>query len=423
MSRLSISVNALSKKYQIKQRLSTLKSSQAYLYARKIKRKLINGEDVEKALELNSDFYALNEVSFQIQQGESVGIIGRNGAGKSTLLKVLSRIIKPTSGTVDIHGRVSALLEVGTGFHPELTGRENIFMNAAIHGLSNKEVSSRFDEIVDFSGVEEFLEMPIKHYSSGMFMRLAFAVSANLDSDILILDEVLAVGDAAFQKKCLKKIDDVAGDGRTVLFVSHSLPSVISFCDRAILLDRGRLIQDGKTSEVVESYQKMVAEEAYLEEEVIEAKNNLTKKAIFSSIKLRSIDRNGVKKSIFSVGDNLEIKTTLTANEKIIENNVAVVIYDENNYRLIDVNLALKNDHLSLNAGEVANITFILKNLLLRPGSYRIGLWAGRRAIEDSDLIANAARLNVEIDPQSIRHFYIYDGPYQCAFEHTIERS
>ena len=199
-------------------------------------------------------FWALKDVSFDVKQGEVLGIIGRNGAGKSTLLKVLSRITDPTSGRAELYGRVGSLLEVGTGFHPELSGRENILLNGAILGMKKTEIESKFDEIVAFAEIDKFIDTPVKHYSSGMYVRLAFAVAAHLEPEILIIDEVLAVGDAAFQKKCLGKISGVAQQGRTVLFVSHNLAAVKAMCSRAILLHHGVLAKDGPPEQVVNSY-------------------------------------------------------------------------------------------------------------------------------------------------------------------------
>lgn len=202
----------------------------------------------------SEEFWALKNVSFEIKRGEVVGIIGRNGAGKSTLLKTLSRITEPTKGKVHIKGRIASLLEVGTGFHPELTGRENVFLNGAILGMTRAEVKRKFDGIVDFAGVEKFLDTPVKRYSSGMYVRLAFAVAAHLEPEILVVDEVLAVGDAEFQKKCLGKMKDVAGHGRTVLFVSHNMAAVNNLCTKAVMLDGGRIVHDGETSQVVGHY-------------------------------------------------------------------------------------------------------------------------------------------------------------------------
>jgi lipopolysaccharide transport system ATP-binding protein len=198
--------------------------------------------------------WALRNISFEVKSGEVVGIIGRNGAGKSTLLKILCRITGPTSGNAQIRGRISSLLEVGTGFHQELTGRENVYLNGTILGMMKKEVDRKFDEIVDFSGVEKFIDTPVKRYSSGMKVRLAFAVAAHLEPEILLIDEVLAVGDAAFQKKCLKKMEDVGQKGRTVLFVSHNMSAITRLCGRAILLEKGRVMEDGPSQRVVRIY-------------------------------------------------------------------------------------------------------------------------------------------------------------------------
>jgi lipopolysaccharide transport system ATP-binding protein len=200
------------------------------------------------------EFWALREVSFEIKPGEVVGVIGRNGAGKSTLLKVLSRITKPTTGLVELRGRVGSLLEVGTGFHPELTGRENIYLNGAILGMSRREIDRKFDEIVAFAEVERFLDTPVKRYSSGMYVRLAFAVAAHLELEIMVVDEVLAVGDMAFQRKCLGKMSEVAHSGRTVLFVSHNMAAVRALCSRGIVLDRGQMVFDGEVRRAIERY-------------------------------------------------------------------------------------------------------------------------------------------------------------------------
>jgi lipopolysaccharide transport system ATP-binding protein len=210
-------------------------------------RAIVQGDEVE-------EFWALKDVSFDVRRGDVVGVIGRNGAGKSTLLKVLSRITEPTEGRIRIQGRVASLLEVGTGFHPELTGRENIYLNGAILGMTRGEIKSKFDEIVAFAEVERFLDTPVKRYSSGMYVRLAFAVAAHLEPEILVVDEVLAVGDAEFQKKCLGKMKDVAGHGRTVLFVSHNMAAVRALCSKALLLRSGRLALAGNTDDVILHY-------------------------------------------------------------------------------------------------------------------------------------------------------------------------
>lgn len=200
------------------------------------------------------DFWALSDVSFEVKQGDRVGIIGRNGAGKSTLLKLLSRITEPTTGEIRLKGRVASLLEVGTGFHPELTGRENIYLNGSVLGMSKIEINKKFDEIVEFSGVEKFLDTPVKRFSSGMYVRLAFSVAAHIEPEILIVDEVLAVGDARFQEKCLGRLKEIGEQGRTVLYVSHSMTTVNSLCNRALLLDQGKIVDSGLPSEVIHEY-------------------------------------------------------------------------------------------------------------------------------------------------------------------------
>ena len=205
-------------------------------------------------LATTEEFWALKDVSFEVEEGERVGIIGRNGAGKTTLLKLLSRITEPTTGRFAIKGRVASLLEVGTGFHPELTGRENIFLNGAILGMSKADIAKKFDEIVDFAEVEKFLDTPVKRYSTGMYVRLAFAVAAHLEQEILIVDEVLSVGDAEFQRKCLGKMGEAAKLGRTVLFVSHALAAVQSLCTRGIVLDKGKIVFDGMTDAAIQRY-------------------------------------------------------------------------------------------------------------------------------------------------------------------------
>lgn len=214
------------------------------------------GESNDRSTKGSSEYvWALKDVDFEINQGDSVGIIGRNGAGKSTLLKILSRVTQPTTGQLKVKGRIASLLEVGTGFHPELTGRENIYLNGAILGMRRKEITSKLDQIIDFSGVERYLDTPVKRYSSGMYVRLAFAVAAHLESDILIVDEVLAVGDAEFQKKCLGKMGDVSrGEGRTVLFVSHNLSAVETLCNKGVLLSNGAMMAEGSAHDMVKLY-------------------------------------------------------------------------------------------------------------------------------------------------------------------------
>ena len=258
MSGNAICVESLGKKYHIARMKNTHRNltetlSNAFVSPFRRAGKLLRGEAIGAA-DMDEILWALRDVSFQIRHGEAVGIIGRNGAGKSTLLKILSRITEPTQGYAEIRGRVSSLLEVGTGFHPDLSGRENIYLNSAILGMKKAEINRKFDEIVAFSEIEKFLDTPVKHYSSGMHVRLAFAVAAHLEPEVLIVDEVLAVGDARFQKKCLNKMQDVGRQGRTVLFVSHNMAAVTRLCERTILLEEGRVVTDGPSPQVVNLY-------------------------------------------------------------------------------------------------------------------------------------------------------------------------
>jgi lipopolysaccharide transport system ATP-binding protein len=258
MSDIAIRVEGLGKEYRIgkRERYKTLRDTVSDAVTAPVRwaRSLARSSQTADTQDSSDLFWALKDVSFVVPRGAVVGIIGRNGAGKSTLLKILSRITQPTAGRVTLEGRVASLLEVGTGFHPELSGRENIFLNGAILGMSREEITRKFDEIVDFAGVEQFLDTPVKRYSSGMYVRLAFAIAAHLEQEILIVDEVLAVGDSHFQKKCLGKIGEVARGGRTVLFVSHQMATVENLCQTGLLLDRGRTKLFGSARDVIAAY-------------------------------------------------------------------------------------------------------------------------------------------------------------------------
>lgn len=259
MGTIAIRVENLSKKYRIGRRknYTMLKDNLINIIDKpfRVLKSSLNGRPLTISdLPSNNYIWALKEINFEVRTGEIVGIIGRNGSGKSTLLKILSRITVPTDGYAEVWGRIRSLLEVGTGFHYELTGRENIYLNGAILGMRKREIDSKFDEIVAFSEVERFIDTPVKHYSSGMSMRLAFAVAAYLDSEILIIDEVLAVGDASFKKKCLEKISNAAKEGRTVIFVSHDMDAIRLLCEKAIFLDNGKLIDHGDTDNIIHRY-------------------------------------------------------------------------------------------------------------------------------------------------------------------------
>lgn len=366
-------------------------------------------------------FWALDDVSFDIQRGGVVGIIGRNGAGKSTLLKILSRVTAPTSGQITVRGRIASLLEVGTGFNPELTGRENVFLNGAILGMTKPEIRSKFDEIVAFSECEEFIDTPVKRYSSGMYVRLAFAVAAHLEPEILIVDEVLAVGDAQFQKKCLGKMRDVSQHGRTILFVSHSMAAVSALCDRAILLDGGRVILDGETSQVVAGYHAAREKPARDANNLLDMTRQGTGKGRFASVQVTPVDAIGHTLPFGRPGCDVMIETTIHAIADFSGANVAVVVFDANGVRVIDVNTALHGDFLSLTAGQQAVARFRLHEVLLKPGRYSINLWLGRGGVENMDHVEDAVAYHVEEDSMSIKHTETFPGIYQCRFtEHMV---
>src|SRR6266705_1693597 len=264
MGDTAIRVENVCKRYRIgqRQRYKTLRDALFGVMGTPFRgvRACLSGQGTSKSYQESDNFiWALKDVSLEVKRGEVIGVVGRNGAGKSTLLKILSRITKPTKGFAEIHGRVGSLLEVGTGFHPELTGRENIYLNGAILGIKKAEIAHKFDEIVAFAEVEKFIDTPVKRYSSGMYVRLAFAVAAHMETEILLVDEVLAVGDAEFQKKCLGKIGDVAKGGRTVLFVSHNMAAVQGLCTSGVFLSQGRVVTQGTAADVVQHYLKTIA--------------------------------------------------------------------------------------------------------------------------------------------------------------------
>jgi lipopolysaccharide transport system ATP-binding protein len=399
MNDIAIKVEGLGKKYKIGSRkIGDLRESFG-LFWRKIKgsvgswqlavgkKQFVDSSSTSQLLDSptprlpdSSDFWALKDISFDIKQGEAVGIIGRNGAGKSTLLKILSRITKPTTGRFEINGRVSSLLEVGTGFHKELTGRENIFLNGTILGMKRREVKQKFDEIVDFSGVEQFIDTPVKHYSSGMLVRLAFSVAAHLEPEILIIDEVLAVGDAEFQKKCLGKMEDVTGQGRTVLFVSHNMGAVRSLCGRGILLDEGYISIDDQVPNVIQSY---LAVNATSETEVHQLKKNRTGtgKIIFHSIHF--IDEIGNKVDRIESGSDINLLIELISQEDCCKVDIGISIHDTFDSIYSVLYSSYQNINFKFQKG--TNIVRLkIKNISL--GS---GIWHVRGLIKDNNEVTD----------------------------------
>lgn len=309
-----ISVKNLGKKYMVSHERRTYMT---------LRDKLAHPIKAFKSRGKGADFWALKEVSFDVQKGEVLGIIGANGAGKSTLLKILSRITLPAEGEIRIKGNVSSLLEVGTGFHPELTGRENIYLNGAILGMKRKDIENKFNDIVAFSGVEEFLDTPVKRYSSGMQVRLAFAVAAHLEPDILIIDEVLAVGDAAFQRKSMGKMEEVTKQkGRTILFVSHNMEAVSRLCTRSVLLEKGRVKKIGPTAEVIEEYLRGYdANRASAQMPIIEEKR-------MQIIEASVYDNNGIKASRLEIGKPFSVELTIDVREDLKNSYVGLGFID-----------------------------------------------------------------------------------------------
>lgn len=320
----------------------------------------------------NSDdvLWALRDVSFEVKRGEVVGIVGRNGAGKSTLLKILSRITEPTSGRVVVNGRVGSLLEVGTGFHPELTGRENVYMNGTILGMSKVEIDRKFDEIVDFSGIEKFLDTPIKRYSSGMKVRLAFAVAAHLEPEILIIDEVLAVGDAVFQKKCLGKMETVAREGRTILFVSHQMEAVLNLCSRCFLLDNGGLAKEGESEAVVLDYMKRMVKQGQADGSI--KREDRKGAGNFKFKKTWLEDKHGNVVNVFKSGDPVKIVAEYETSPDFIEGSVIISAPFSNlkNGLFTDISNRLTGNRIEIKSNQTGRIYCFVDRVPLNCGEY-----------------------------------------------------
>ena len=342
------------------------------------------------------EFWALKDVSCEIKQGDRVGIIGRNGAGKSTLLKMLSRIAEPSSGRISIKGRVASLLEVGTGFHPELTGRENIYLNGAILGMSKVEIKRKFDEIVDFAEVEKFLDTPVKRYSSGMYVRLAFAVAAHLEPEILIVDEVLAVGDAAFQKKCLGKMEDVGKEGRTVLFVSHNMSTIQKLCSSAIYLQFGSIKLQGDADQVIERYLTESREE--IQSISLKERKDRQGTGEVKIIDFFVTNHIGQKQEVLRSGENyifiLEVEKQ-NSDKKLDDVICSIDILDLQNNIVFLVRSNFTNQNFSLHE-KITRIECEIKDFSITTGVYNMQLFLSHREIEILDFIQNAGELMVE---------------------------
>jgi len=371
MSNLTtIRVEGLSKQYHIGTHKSFDKLSDkvadAVMSPLRRAGKLLRGQ-ATGAAELDEAFWALKDVSFEVKRGEVVGIIGRNGAGKSTLLKVLSRITAPSQGYADIHGNVGSLLEVGTGFHPELTGRENVYLNGAILGMKKVDIDRKFDEIVAFSGVEKFLDTPVKHYSSGMYVRLAFSVAAHLETDVLMVDEVLAVGDAEFQKRCLGKMDSVASTGRTVLFVSHNMGLIQTLCHRGLFMKDGRLVSDGPSGDVVQMY---------LEHLKVQGQQDLTKRVDRSGrgqVKLISAKAyNGSAGTTAALSTGKPARFEFEIDKPMVGLTCNFFVYDSMGRAVVNFKSTSNGDEDEIDPRETTKFVCEFDELLLLRGSYRV---------------------------------------------------
>ncbi|MGY3053547.1 lipopolysaccharide transport system ATP-binding protein [Pedobacter sp. UYEF25] len=323
----------------------------------------IGENNVQHTKSDNDVVWSLKDINFEIEQGDAVGIIGRNGAGKSTLLKILSKVTAPTNGKISGRGRISSLLEVGTGFHPELSGRENIFLNGAILGMRKKEIQRKLEEIVDFAGVERYLDTPVKRYSSGMYVRLAFAVAAHLESEILIVDEVLAVGDAEFQKKCLGKMSDVSkGEGRTVLFVSHNMDAVTSLCNTGLVLGNGSVIFLGETQNAIAHYEKRSK---------LGQVRKLSNHPLGKNLKLKQFE---INKSQYRIFDDLDFKIIFEGDRENVYTSIALNIFDEADHKIAFIDLRRENIRKKMTAGDLFEISGKIMRLPLLPGNYSLTL-------------------------------------------------
>ena len=371
-----IEVRGLSKSYLINH-----EGKESYTALRDvIAQKIFSFPNWKSTVKTQEEFWALKDIDFDIEHGDRVGIIGRNGAGKSTLLKILSRITEPTKGSIKIKGRIASLLEVGTGFHPELTGRENIFLNGAILGMSRAEIKKHFDAIVDFAEVERFLDTPVKRYSSGMYVRLAFAVAAHLEPEILIVDEVLAVGDAQFQKKCLGKMEDVSkNEGRTVLFVSHNMGVVSKLCNKGILLNKGKIEIDGGIDQIIQNYvnfNNLTTEGFYYDKLKINGKANFIKTVV-----LRNSENQA--KSDFTFNEKVRIDFVLNINEDIPNLQIGIGIQDKLQNRvstiLKPISFFNKNDKNEIHGFVDLPLNIIAPNYY----SLVVAIWAKDIVIND----------------------------------------
>ncbi len=376
MSETAIRVESLSKLYKLgaPERYRTLRDTITSALRSPFSRLFSSARDT--ANETGAQIWALNDVSFEVKRGEVVGIIGKNGAGKSTLLRILSRVTEPTKGSAEIHGRIGSLLEVGTGFHPELTGRENIYLNGAILGMKKAEIKRKFDEIVAFAGTEKFVDTPVKQYSSGMYMRLAFGVAAHLETEILLVDEVLAVGDAEFQRKCLAKMQHIALGGRTILFVSHNMAAIRLICNRGICFESGRLVDDDKVDWAADAYLTRLHRPA-----------NSTCIIETESFLLGDVEVKSSRGSAIKPFESVELSVTITPKVDILEPGLYAGILAADGTRIAGLDLRDFETIDPMAKGESARLGFVIEELPLLPGSYRLELHVKDMATHRIELV------------------------------------
>jgi len=390
-SDIAIRIEGVGKRYEIGELVTVRDLPRLVRHAVTAPCRRLLGKPRRSAGLRREQIWAIEDISFEVRRGEVVGIIGRNGAGKSTLLKVLSRITGPTTGRIELFGRVGALLEVGTGFHPELTGRENIYLSGAILGMRHAEIKARFDEIVDFAGVERFMDTPVKRYSSGMRVRLGFAVAAHLSPEILIIDEVLAVGDVEFQQKCLGKMGSVAHSGRTVLFVSHNMGSIQSLCTRGILLHQGRVALDGSVSEAVDEYV------GYLHQASGITPDNPERSGT-GQLRLtagRFLDHQGRPTASLVAGRPATIELEYTCNEAARELHVGMTVVNAKGVAVTHVNTKLGAPGKWTAPAGTGVVTCRFPSIPFLPGTYRVAVAVSNER-ETMDLIPNAVIFTVD---------------------------
>lgn len=347
--------------------------------------------------------WALRDINFTVNKGEAVGIIGRNGAGKSTLLKILSSVTAPTSGHVKLKGQIASLLEVGTGFHPDLTGRENIYLNGAILGMSKAEITHKFDEITGFAELEQFIDTPVKRYSSGMYVRLAFAVAAHLEPEILLVDEVLAVGDAAFQAKCLGKMGDVASQGRTILFVSHNMAAIKNLCGRAIRIHQGQLIASGDSQTVVDQYLYEIGTELGSSERELVGTQNRSGTGEAKITKIAIIDKNGMKNNIIGIGNPFQIVVEVSVNSDTPKSALGIQLRNQDKVQILDLRSDGQNRIFGpFKGGSKVLFTIKVPGLPIYPGNYFIEPWIGEYKVNKGKRVYDHVHDAIQIVMESV---------------------